>query len=103
MYKIRKGDTVQVIKGKDVGKKGKVLKVFPGGGCAVVEGINLFKKHRRQTRQDQPAGIVSVELPIRSANLRLLCRHCNRPTRVGFKILSDKTKARFCKSCKEVI
>lgn len=103
MFKIRQGDTVQVIKGKDVGKKGKVLEVLPNKARALVEGINLFKKHKRQTRQDQQAGIVSIERPISIANLMVLCKHCAKPSRVGFKLLNDGTKARFCKSCKEAI
>lgn len=103
MYKIRKGDTVGVIKGKDVGKKGKVLSVNPQEGRAIVGGINLIKKHRRQTRQDQQGGIVSIEAPINLANLMLICKNCNRPARIGFKVLTDGTKSRFCKSCNEVI
>lgn len=103
MYKIRKGDTVQVIKGKDVGKKGKVLEILPSRLKAIVEGINLVKKHRRKTQQEQTGGIVSIEAPISISNLMLLCRHCNRPARVGLKVSSDGTKTRFCRACKEVI
>lgn len=103
MFKIRKGDTVEAIKGKDIGKKGKVLKILPGQNRAIVEGINLVKKHRRQTRQDQPGGVVSIEAPINLSNLMLLCKHCNRGVRAGFKVLADGTKSRFCKSCNEVI
>jgi len=103
MFKIRKGDTVQVIKGKDAGKKGKVLTVFTDRKRVVVEGLNIAKKHTRQTRQDQKGGIVSIEVPIAISNLMLLCSHCGHPSRIGFKLLSDGTKSRFCKSCKEVI
>lgn len=103
MLKIKRGDTVQVIKGKDIGKKGKVLKILPGQVRAIVEGINLVKKHRRQVRQDQPGGIVSIEAALSISNLMLLCKHCNHPTRVGFKVLSDGTKSRFCKACNELI
>jgi len=103
MFKIRQGDIVQVSKGKDIGKKGKVLKVLTAKTKAIVEGINLAKKHKRQTRQDQSGGIVSIEMPINMSNLMLLCKHCNRPARVGFKVLADGTKSRFCKACKEVI
>ncbi len=103
MYKIRRDDTVQVIKGKDIGKKGRVIKVFPRLNKALVEGINTVKKHRRRTQQDQQGGIISIEMPISISNLMLLCKHCNRIGRVGIKILQDKTKARFCKACNEVI
>ncbi|MFA5145259.1 MAG: 50S ribosomal protein L24 [Candidatus Omnitrophota bacterium] len=103
MFKIRKGDTVQVTKGRDSGKKGKVLSVLPAAARAVVEGINLVKKHKRQTRQDEKGGIVSIETPISVANLMLVCKNCGRGVHVGFKILQDKTKSRLCKSCNEVI
>jgi large subunit ribosomal protein L24 len=103
MLKIRKNDTVHVIKGKDKGKKGRILQVMPGAGRVLVEGINLVKKHKRQTRQDQQSGIVSIEAPINASNLMLICKSCNRPARVGFRVLQDKTKSRFCKSCNEAV
>lgn len=103
MFKIRKGDIVQAVKGKDKGKKGKVLRIITEKNRAIVEGLNLVKKHKRQTRQDQQGGIVSIESPIAIANIMLVCKHCNRPARVGFKVETDKTKSRFCKACKEVI
>jgi len=103
MFKIRKGDTVQVIKGRDNGKKGRVLEVLPESGYALVEGINLVKKHKRQTRQDEKGGIVSIEAPISISKLMLICKNCNQAVRVGFRILQDKTKSRFCKSCNDLI
>ncbi len=103
MSKIKKGDIAQITKGKDRGKKGKVIAIFPEEKRALVEGLNLVKKHKRQTRQDQQGGIVSIESPIAIANIMLVCKHCNRPARVGFKVETDKTKSRFCKACKEVI
>jgi large subunit ribosomal protein L24 len=103
MHKIKKGDTVQVIKGKDTGKKGKVIFILDEGRRALVEGINLVKKHKRQTRQDQQGGIVSIEAPISIGNLMLFCKTCQKPVRAGFSILSDKTKTRICKVCKEVV
>ena len=103
MFKIRKGDTVQIITGKDRGKKGKVLAMLPEGERVLVEGLNLVKKHKRQTRQDQQGGIVSIEAPIQISNLMVFCRHCNRPVRVGFTVLKDGSKSRFCKHCKENI
>lgn len=103
MLKVRKGDIVQVIKGKDSGKKGKVLNILTESKRALVEAINLVKKHKKQTRQDQQGGIVSIEAPINVANLMLVCKNCQRPVRVGFSILKDNTKVRICKSCKEAI
>jgi len=103
MQKITKNDIVQAIKGKDKGKKGKVIQVFPERCKALVEGINLAKKHKRQTRQDQKGGIVSIEMPISLSNIMLVCKHCDKATRVGFSVPKDGIKSRVCKSCKEVI
>lgn len=103
MLKIRKGDTIQVIKGKDAGKKGRVLRILSDKSHALVEGINLVKKHKRQTRQDQTGGIISIEAPISVSNLMFLCKHCNRGVKIEFKVLADGTKSRLCKLCKEVI
>jgi large subunit ribosomal protein L24 len=103
MYKIRKGDTVEVVKGKDKGKKGKVLQVIFSDKRALVEGINMAKKHKRRTRQDDKGGIVLIELPISITNLMLFCKTCNRGRRVGFSVAKDGNKTRFCKSCKEAV
>ncbi len=103
MHKIKKGDIVQAIKGKDKGKKGKVLNVFLATGRVLVEGLNLAKKHKRQSSQEQKGGIISIEMPISISNLALVCKSCNRPTRVGFKVLKDGNKSRICRSCKEVL
>jgi large subunit ribosomal protein L24 len=103
MYKIKKNDTIEVIKGKDKGKKGRVLEVFHENGRALVEGINMVKKHKRQTKQEEKGGIVSLEAPIALANILPVCKACNRGMRVGFKVLADKTKARYCKRCKETL
>ncbi|OGW83461.1 MAG: 50S ribosomal protein L24 [Omnitrophica bacterium RIFCSPLOWO2_01_FULL_45_10] len=103
MNKIRKNDTVLVLAGKDRGKTGRVFRVFPNEGRALVEGINYVKRHMRKTKQDQQAGIVQKESPIHLSNLALACKTCNKPASVGIKILEDETKTRFCKRCKEPI
>ncbi|MFH0856239.1 MAG: 50S ribosomal protein L24 [Candidatus Omnitrophota bacterium] len=103
MQKVKKGDIIQVVKGKDKGKKGKVIRLFPENGRALVEGVNLAKKHKRQTQQGQKGGIVSIEMPIALSNIMLVCKHCDRPARVGFVLLKDGTKSRACKACKEAI
>lgn len=103
MFKIKKGDTVQVISGDDAGKKGKVLRVLPKVRRAVVEGINLVKKHRRKTQQDQQGGVVSLESPLSISSIMIFCKHCNRPVKIGFIILKDGTKSRVCKICKEAV
>ncbi|MBU0504283.1 MAG: 50S ribosomal protein L24 [Candidatus Omnitrophota bacterium] len=103
MLKIKKGDTVQAIKGKDKGKKGKVLNVLAKESRIIVEGINLAKKAMRKTQTNQQGGIVSIERPLHISNVMYFCKGCSRPSRVGFKLLEDKTKVRFCKNCSENI
>ena len=103
MNKIKKNDIVQVVKGKDKGKKGKVLEFFEDTSLVIVEGINTKKKHKRQTRQDQKGGIVEIEAPLCNSNVMVLCKSCNRPVRVGFNVLKDGSKTRICKRCKEAI
>ena len=103
MLKIRKGDIVQVIKGKDKGKKGKVIELFAKEQRALIEGINLVKKHKRQTRQDQQGGIVSIEKPVRVSNVMFFCKQCNKPVRLGFKVSKENAKSRLCKGCKGVV
>jgi len=103
MQKLRKGDTVQATKGKDKGKRGKILALLPGGKKALVEGVNMLKKHKRRTQQDQQGGVVSIEAPLSIANLMLVCKQCNRPVRVGFTTSGDNNKQRFCKTCKEAL
>lgn len=103
MNKIKKNDTVYVLTGKDRGKTGRVFKVYPGVGRALVEGINYIKKHARKSQANPQGGIVQKENPIHMSNLALLCKTCNRPARIGINILADGTKSRFCKRCKEVI
>ena len=103
MHKIKKGDTVQVTKGRDVGKKGRVLKIFIERGRALVEGINFVKKHKRKTRDDQQGGIVSIESPISLSNLMVVCKSCSRPVRVGFKLVQGAAKVRYCKACNETL
>lgn len=104
MLKIRRGDTVAVIAGKDRGKQGKVSHVLPERSRALVEGINYAKKHKRRTQQEQQhSGIVSVEQPIAISNLKVICKSCNAPARIAFTLLKDKTKVRTCKKCNEAL
>ncbi|HEC69084.1 MAG TPA: 50S ribosomal protein L24 [Candidatus Omnitrophica bacterium] len=101
--RIKRGDLVVVRKGKDRGKTGKVLRVFPQGNRALVEGANLVKKHLRRRGENQPSGIVEVPLPINLSNLALWCNNCKRGVRFSIKILEDKTKVRTCKKCGQVL
>ncbi|MFA5093206.1 MAG: 50S ribosomal protein L24 [Candidatus Omnitrophota bacterium] len=103
MQKIKKNDIVQITKGKDKGKQGKVIDVIEGGKRAIVEGLNLSKKHKRQSRQDQKGGIISIEMPLSISNLMVFCKHCSKPSRMGCVVSKDGTKSRVCKACKEVL
>ncbi len=101
--KIRKNDNVLVIAGKDKGKKGKVRFAYPDDQRIMVEGINMIKKHTKARGQVRQAGIIEREAPISVANVMLLCAKCNKPTRIGFRVLQDGRKARFCRACGEVV
>ncbi|MBI4335154.1 MAG: 50S ribosomal protein L24 [Candidatus Omnitrophica bacterium] len=101
MNKIKKNDTVKVMAGRDKGKTGRVLAVYPETGRALVEGVNFVKKHARRTQQDQQGGIVSKESPLKISKVMFLCKSCGKPTRVGLTMLGDGTKARQCKRCGE--
>jgi len=103
MRKIRKGDEVMVIAGKDRGKRGKVLSVHPDEQRVVVAGVNMIKRHQKPIRIRTQAGIIQREAPIHVSNVMLICDKCHRPTRVGFTLLADGSKARVCKKCGEVI
>jgi len=101
--KIRKEDNVLVIAGKDRGKKGKVRFVYPRQNRALIEGVNMIKTHSRARAQVRQAGIIEREAPVDISNLMIICTRCNKPVRVGFKLLEDGRKVRICRSCKEAI
>lgn len=103
MNKIKKNDVIYVLSGKDKGKTGKVFRMVPSKGRALVEGVNYVKKHARKTKNDQQGGIVHMESAISISNIALLCKRCNKPARVGINVLADGSHSRFCKRCKEVI
>lgn len=100
---LKKDDQVEVIAGKDKGRVGKVLKVVPEDDQAIVERINMIKRHTKPTEMNQQGQIVEKEAPIHVSNLQLICPECTKTGRVGKKILDDGTKVRFCKSCGESI
>ena len=103
MLHIKKNDTAKVLAGKDKGKTGKVLKVYPARDRVIVQGVNFLKKHAKRTREDEQGGIIEREASIEISNLAVVCKGCNQSTRVGFDILKDNSKVRFCKNCKEVL
>jgi large subunit ribosomal protein L24 len=106
MQKIRKGDTVEVIAGKDLGDRGEVITVMPKAERVVVGGVNRMKRHRKARQiggQQVPAQIVEFDAPMHISNVMLVCPNCQQPTRVGFRIQEDGEKYRFCKKCDQLI
>ncbi|HEX77300.1 MAG TPA: 50S ribosomal protein L24 [Dehalococcoidia bacterium] len=101
--KIRKGDNVLIIKGKDRGKSGKVRRALPQDNRVVVEGLNMVKRHSRARGIMRQAGIIQREAPIDVSKVMLLCNKCNQPARVGFRLLAEGNRVRICRACKEVI
>jgi large subunit ribosomal protein L24 len=95
--KIKKGDRVRVLTGKDRGKEGTVLRALPTEGKLIVEGVNTAKKHQKPTRVNQSGGIVERDMPIPVANVAVLSPSDGRPTRVGYRIQPDGTKIRVCR------
>jgi large subunit ribosomal protein L24 len=100
--KVRKGDRVHVLTGKDAGKQGRVIAVFPAKDRVLVEGVNRVKRHEKvrpsQGRGGQEGGIVTKELAVHLSNVTLVCSTCG-PTRVGFRIDAEAQKIRICRNC----
>lgn len=96
--KLKRGDMVKIISGKDRGKSGKVLKVFPEDGRVLVEGINMRKKHQRAKRQDKKGETITRPAPVSIANAMLVCPKCGKPSRTGYRV-EKKEKSRICKKC----
>ncbi len=106
MQRIKKGDTVQVIAGKDLGQQGQVLRVLPKDNRVVVERVNVVKKHQKPVQagnQQTRPGIIEFEAPLHLSNVQLVCTQCKQKTRVGFRINEEGRKVRVCKHCKQDI
>lgn len=101
--KIKTGDQVKIIKGKDSGKTGKVEKVFPKKGKIIVSGLNIYKRHLKSQGQNKPSGIVDITKPINISNITLVCSKCNKPARIGYMIDKSGEKNRICKKCQAII
>ncbi len=102
MQRIKKGDTVEVVAGKDLGERGRVVTVLPKKNRVVVEGINTLKKHekaRQVGNQQIPAQIVDFDAPIHLSNVMLVCPSCEKRTRVNYRVREDGYKVRVCKKC----
>jgi large subunit ribosomal protein L24 len=99
--KIKAGDEVLILQGKDKGRRGKVEKSFPKKEEILVSGINIYKKHSKR-KDNVRGGIIDVTKPVAISKVALICPKCKLPTRIGFSIV-DKQKARVCKKCKQLI
>ncbi len=96
---IKKNDIVKIITGKDRGKEGKVLEVNPKDKKVLVEGVNLYKKHKRPTKQGEKGEIISIPKAMNISNVMIKCQNCGKATRTGFRLESEN-KIRYCKKCK---
>lgn len=102
--KLRKNDTVEVLSGKDAGKRGKILRVIPERNRVIVQGVAFVKKHTRPNPQKNiKGGIAEREAPIHASNLMIVCGECGKRTRIGAKRLADGRKARICRKCEGVL
>ena len=101
--KIKKNDLVMVVKGRDRGKTGKVMRVMPDMGRLVVERLNMVKRHSKPRGAASPGGIIEKEAALRIENVMIFCDRCNAPVRAGWKENADQTKSRICRRCNEAL
>ena len=102
-FHVRKNDLVEVISGKEKGKTGKVLQVFPKKDRVLVEKVNFIKRHSRPSAKTRQGGIIQKEAPVHVSNVLLVCPKCNKGERMGAKVLEDGKKSLVCKTCGELI
>lgn len=101
---VKRGDTVEVLSGKDRGKRGKILKVFPSERKLLVDGINVSKRHTRPQPPKVPqGGILEKAMPLYASRVMLVCPHCNKATRTGKKVFEDRSMARICRKCEKEV
>jgi len=96
--KLKKGDRVRVIAGKDLGKDGVIMRVIPAKNKVIVEGINMAKRHQRPTRATMQGGIIDKDMPIHASNVALICGSCGA-TRTGYRLVEGGKKVRICRKC----
>jgi large subunit ribosomal protein L24 len=97
--KIKKGDKVRVIAGKDLGREGTVTRVINERDRVIVDGINVAKRHQRAQGQTMQGGIIDKEMPLHVSNVALICDACGEASRVGYRFEDDGTKVRVCRKC----
>jgi len=96
--KIKKGDRVRMMTGKDRGKEGEVMRALPSEGKVIVDGINQVKKHQRQVRQTMQAGIIDKDMPVPVSSVAIVCPSCG-PSRIGYRFDDSGAKVRVCRKC----
>jgi large subunit ribosomal protein L24 len=96
--KLRKGDEVEVLAGKDLGKRGAVIRVLPESGKVIVDRVNIAKKHQKPTKATMQGGIIDKEMPLSVSNVGIVCSKCDKPTRIGYRFDGGK-KIRICRKC----
>ena len=96
--KLKKGDRVRVLAGKDIGKEGEITRVLRDDDRVIVDGVNVAKKHQRATRATMQGGIIDKDMPVHVSNVAILCTSCG-PTRIGYRFEPDGTKVRVCRKC----
>ncbi|MBC6720430.1 MAG: 50S ribosomal protein L24 [Treponema socranskii subsp. buccale] len=101
-FKIKKNDNVEVLAGKDKGKRGSVVRIIPKKDKVIVSGVNIVKKAMKRRSQQDQGGIVEVEAPLHISNVGVVCKKCGRPVKIGYKIDGDK-KVRVCRKCGETL
>lgn len=101
-FRVKKNDNVEVLAGKDKGKRGTVVRVIPQKERIVVSGVNIVKKAMRPRSQQEQGGIIEIEAPLHISNVGVVCKKCGRPVKVGYKLEGDK-KIRFCRKCGETL
>lgn len=101
-FKVKKNDTVEILAGKDKGKRGTIARILPKKNAVVVTGLNIVKKTMKRKSQQDQGGITDVEAPLDISNVGIICKKCGRPVRVGYKIDADK-KVRVCRKCGDIL
>jgi len=102
-FHVKKNDLVMVVSGKEKGKSCRILRVLPEKKKVIIEKINFIKQHARAHGKQRQGGILEKEAPLHLSNVMLLCEKCNKPVRIGHRIVESSTKARYCRKCGEIL
>jgi large subunit ribosomal protein L24 len=100
---IRKNDNVEVVSGKEKGRRGRVLRVLPKTNRLMVENVNMAKKHTRPSNDNPQGGVVKKELTLHISNVMIVCNKCDEPRRIGHKVINESNKVRVCRKCGEML